>query len=41
MEMAERFGMNPMLFPIVLAALFTGVVLAAQSIARLLEDRNP
>ena len=41
MEMAERFGVNPLFFPIVVAALFTGIALAAQSIARLFEDKNP
>ncbi len=41
MEIAEGLGIRPVFLPIVLAALFTGIALAAQSIARLFENRNP
>ena len=41
MGMAARLSVRLVFVPIVLAALSTGIVLAAQSIARLFADRNP
>jgi hypothetical protein len=40
MEMVELLSLRLMFVPIVLALLSTGLVLAAQSIARLFEDRK-
>jgi hypothetical protein len=40
MEMIEPLGLRLVFVPIVLALLSTGLLLAAQSIARLFEDRN-
>lgn len=40
MEMVELLGLRLVFVPIVLALLSTGLVLAAQSIVRLFEDRN-
>jgi len=40
MEMVEPLDLRLVFVPIVLAVLSTGLVLAAQSIARLFEDRN-
>ena len=39
-EMVELLGLRLVFFPIVLALLTTGLVLAAQSIVRLFEDRH-
>ena len=39
-EMVELLGLRLVFVPIVLTLLSTGLVLAAQSIARLFEDRN-
>ena len=39
-EIAERFGVNVVMVPLVLAALLTGAMLFAQSVARWFEDRN-
>jgi len=38
---AERFGVNPVFAPLVLAALLTSLALFVQSIARWFEDRKP
>jgi len=40
MEMVELLGLRLVFFPIVLALLSTGLVLTAQSITRLFDDRN-
>jgi len=40
MEMVELLGSRLVFVPIVLVLSSTGLVLAAQSIARLFEDRN-
>jgi hypothetical protein len=40
MEIVELLGLRPVFVPIVLALLSTGLVLTAQSIARLFEDRK-
>jgi hypothetical protein len=39
-EMVELLGLRLVFVPIVIALLTTGLVLTAQSIARLFEDRN-
>ena len=39
-EMVELLGLRLVFVPIVLALLSTGLVLTAQSLARLFEDRN-
>ena len=39
-EMVELLGLRLVFVPTVLALLSTGLVLAAQSIARLFDDRN-
>jgi hypothetical protein len=40
MQMVELLGLRPVFVPIVIALLSTGLVLTAQSLARLFEDRN-
>jgi hypothetical protein len=40
MQMVELLGLRPVFVPIVTALLSTGLVLTAQSLARLFEDRN-
>jgi hypothetical protein len=40
MEVVELLGLRPVFVPIVIALLSTGLLLVAQSIARLFEDRN-
>ena len=40
-ELAEELGLAAVLVPLVLAALLTGLVFLAQSVAQWFDERNP
>jgi len=40
-QLVERFGAHAVFLPLVVAGLFTGLVLLVQSISHWFDDRNP